>query len=389
LGSDPQRQSTMTTTTTADTDDVSALTETSFAQGVRCYCCGEDGHIAPDCPKRRTIPQADWYMNRAIQNLQSNNDDLNAETDADSGSQGSRSASTAPTRRTRWSGFMNHQKETAPDYRDVILLDTGSVLDLTANREFTADIYPSRSLLSMATNAGHKMITMEATVPGYGTTWYDEKAIANIFSFANLLAKPTTTRIKYDSNVEDAFWVYTKDAGMVKFPRTTDGLYAFCPPDQFCRSVADNQKEKQLLTTTKLDADACTVVGICNLIDTVEENRKGFTQRQFECAKKARKLYHIMGAPTVANFKHMLRSKIIKDCPVLPEDVNVAEKIFGPDIATLKGKSTRPKPKPVRADLVAVPKEFLTQHRNLELCMDVMYVNGLPMFTGIDRTIKF
>jgi hypothetical protein len=97
-----------------------------------------------------------------------------------------------------------------------------------------------------------------------------------------------------------------------------------------------------------------------------------------------------MGVPTVENFKHMLCSKIIKDCPVLSEDVNVAKKIFRPDIATLKGKSTQLKLKPVRADLVKVPKELLMEHHhNLELCIDVMYINGLPMFTGIDQTIKF
>ena len=89
------------------------------------------------------------------------------------------------------------------------------------------------------------------------------------------------------------------------------------------------------------------------------------------------------------NIKHMLRSKIVKDCPAPPEDIDVAEKIFGPDTATLKGKFARQKLKPVRADLVAVPKEFLTKHHNLELCMDIVFTNGLPMFTGIDWSIKF
>ena len=38
----------------------------------------------------------------------------------------------------------------------------------------------------------------------------------------------------------------------------------------------------------------------------------------------------------------------IKNCPVTVEDVSIAEKIFGPDVSSLKGKSTRRKPKPVR-----------------------------------------
>jgi hypothetical protein len=32
---------------------------------------------------------------------------------------------------------------------------------------------------------------------------------------------------------------------------------------------------------------------------------------------------------------------VIKNCPVTTEDVNIAKKIFGKDISSLKGKSTR------------------------------------------------
>jgi hypothetical protein len=78
-----------------------------------------------------------------------------------------------------------------------------------------------------------------------------------------------------------------------------------------------------------------------HMISTLSENRKGYTERQFINAKRARKLYHILGCPTVENYKHILRQKIIKNCPVTIEDVNIAEKIFGPDIGAMKGKTTR------------------------------------------------
>ena len=64
-------------------------------------------------------------------------------------------------------------------------------------------------------------------------------------------------------------------------------------------------------------------------------------------------------------------------------------KIFGPDIGALKGKTIRSKPIHVKKDLIEIPKELIEQHNNLTICMDVMFVNGLPMFTCIDRTIKF
>ena len=34
----------------------------------------------------------------------------------------------------------------------------------------------------------------------------------------------------------------------------------------------------------------------------------------------------------------MLKSNIIKNCPVTAADVDIAEKIYGPAISTLKGK---------------------------------------------------
>ena len=72
-----------------------------------------------------------------------------------------------------------------------------------------------------------------------------------------------------------------------------------------------------------------------------------------------------------------------------PEDVNNAEKIFGGNNGTLKRKSTRRRPTPVKDDLVEIPPELLEQHQDLTFCMDIMYVNGMPMLTGIDRSIRF
>jgi hypothetical protein len=115
--------------------------------------------------------------------------------------------------------------------------------------------------------------------------------------------------------------------------------------------------------------------GASNLISMVAENRKGYTLHQFERAKEARKLNHIVGTPTMNNFNSLLRMNVIQNCPVTVEDVNISEKIFGPDMSTLKGKSTRRKPKPVRSDLIEIPKDIIAKHHDIDLCMDAMDVN--------------
>ena len=85
----------------------------------------------------------------------------------------------------------------------------------------------------------------------------------------------------------------------------------------------------------------------------------------------------------------MLHANIIQDCPVTPADVDLAEKIFGVDMSTLKGKSTRPRAKPMRKDLIEIPKELIVKNQELELAMDTVYINTCAMLTSIDRTILF
>ena len=112
-------------------------------------------------------------------------------------------------------------------------------------------------------------------------------------------------------------------------------------------------------------------MGISNLV-TTRENWKGYTERQYDRAKTARKLYQIIGMPTVENFKVLLHMNAIRNCPVMVEDVKIAERILH---VKPEGKSTRRKPKPVRKDLVEIPAEITEKHHDIEVCMDTMLGN--------------
>ncbi|MGC9237634.1 MAG: hypothetical protein ACP5GF_12175 [Thiomonas sp.] len=205
--------------------------------------------------------------------------------------------------------------------------------------------------------------------------------MANIFGLAQLADK---YRVTFDSDVENAFVVHVDDR-VVKFACTPEGLYAYKPSDRYLAEVAESKCMNPPDST-----DAVTAYrGRSFLISSVEENRKGYTQRQFDDAKRARRFYHIMGCPTIENLKHLLRANIIQNCPVTPADVDLAEKIFGPDIGTLKGKTTRKPPPRVKDDVVEVPRELKEKHKELPYYMDILYVNGMPMLTGIDGNIRY
>jgi hypothetical protein len=153
-------------------------------------------------------------------------------------------------------------------------------------------------------------------VIGFGDAWYAPDFMANIFSFLHMKDK---YRITYDSKIDDAFHVHT-DNGIVKFGATKEGLYAYKPSKQFLKEVATT-KNKVLKHT---------------FVATVKDNIEGYSKNEVDGARRARKLYHAIGCPTIENLKHIIRMNLIRNCPVTTEDINNAERIWGADIGALK-----------------------------------------------------
>ena len=110
---------------------------------------------------------------------------------------------------------------------------------------------------------------------------------------------------------------------------------------------------------------------------------------ELQQAKEARTLYHNVGPPTVKNFKHMISTNMIANCPITIRDFDNAEKIYGPAMSALKGKSTQSKPKPVIHDEIVVPPEIYANNLELDLCIDVMFINGISFLVGIDKQVKY
>jgi hypothetical protein len=94
------------------------------------------------------------------------------------------------------------------DLKDVIILDTGSTIGATfMNPKLLSDITTTRKSLEMVTNAGTKRMFKTGVFEGFGKAWFDPTQVANIFGFSKL---EDQCRITYDSSVEHAFNVHTK-----------------------------------------------------------------------------------------------------------------------------------------------------------------------------------
>jgi hypothetical protein len=89
------------------------------------------------------------------------------------------------------------------------------------------------------------------------------------------------------------------------------------------------------------------------------------------------------------DFKWVIQSNQIKDCPVTVQYINVARKIWGKNIAALKGKTTRSKTIPVARDYFKVPMELMKLHKEVFLTTEIFFVNKIPFFLTLSRKICF
>ena len=205
------------------------------------------------------------------------------------------SPKTNDDKKTEWSSLqinlMNKKRKATEHMKDWIILDNGLTMSLFANPDLVEKIRESKNTLELHTNTGCKRNKTEADVPGFGMVWFNPDAIANIFGFADLVDKH---RITYDSVKEDAFLIHMPQK-IVKFQRSPEGLYFHQAPKKY-KTMLDKPMDMK----------------ISHMVTTVSENMKGYTSRQCERAKAARKLYHNMGTPTIESFKALLRSNIIQ-----------------------------------------------------------------------------
>ncbi len=146
-----------------------------------------------------------------------------------------------------------------------------------------------------------------------------------------------------------------------------------------------------LTSNSQLDPDSTPSTGVTDaaFVEMVVENAQVHTKAQQERASKARKLLQALGFPTVKDLKYVIQRNAIQDCPVTLEDVELAEKIYGPNVASIKGKTTHQKPTPVRSNLVEIPFPLLEAQRGVDLCFDTMFVNQIPFLTTVSKRILY
>jgi hypothetical protein len=246
------------------------------------------------------------------------------------------------------------------DLRESILLDSQSTMDLLCNASSVSKTCKSTTSMRLESNGGTMVVTRKATMPGYNKdVWFSTRAITNIIALSNLIQK---YRVTYDSD-DNIFVVHRESQGKphMEFRMHKCGLHY------------DDPRNKKNLA----------------FINTVSENKDGFTKRQIKSAELARTLYKPLRYPSMKDFKWVIQSNQIKDCPVTVQYIDVARKIWGKNITALKGKTTRSKSIPLARDYVKVPMELMKLHKDVFLTTYIFFVNKIPLFLTLSRKICF
>ena len=246
-----------------------------------------------------------------------------------------------------------------------VLLDSQSTISVFRNKNMLRNIRRSPHVLRAITNGGYQDSHMIGDFPNLGPVWYNKDSIANILSLSEVRRVCTVTM---DTSKEPAMNVHRKDGTIMSFIEHPSGLYVYNGND--------------------VTSDA---VNAYTLLNTVAEHKRMFSQRQIAAADAARALYRKIGRPDESEFQSILRGNFIRNCPVTPDDASRALLIYGPDVAVLKGKMTRSRasPRAPTFEAVPIPAPLLQHQRNVTLCVDFFFVQGIGFLHTISRGIGF
>ena len=109
------------------------------------------------------------------------------------------------------------------------------------------------------------------------------------------------------------------------------------------------------------------------MVQMVEENKIFFTDYQISRAYRAHKLLHTCtGLSLHCRYQATDQDEIY---------IDLAKKVYGTDVAFLKGKTFHQSTAPVVNEFIEIPREVIASQYNIDLCIDTMFLNVLALLT--------
>ena len=296
---------------------------------VECFKCETKGHYARDCPQKKQP------LDKVHVAVAESDDEYEGEP-------------------SEWGVALLASDEICCFSRFDVLLDNEASLNIFSNADLLTDLRKSGTTIRVSgiQQGGGVKVDHEGEFGEFGTVYYSESASANILSFASQVDSGAS--IRYD-HLSDCFTLQPKGSTRIfRFGRKrvvgSEGRFYSC-------DWREAQHDKALVAT-------------------VVQNIKAFTKREVEQARRARELLARMGFPTVEQAMRIINCGSNFD--VTARDFQIADAIWGKDIASLKGKTTK------RASSVpdiTVSTKIL--QRDQVLSIDIMFIEKLSILVGV------
>ena len=228
-----------------------------------------------------------------------------------------------------------------------ILLDTcaGESVFNDSSLSYNVEHAPTPMIVSGVNPKGKPLIIKKRGVSAFGNVYYSPNCAGNILSFGNAVRDCTDVKYLHEYDcyiVQDdsgkCFYRFSRDETMNIYQCNLDTMVTECMP---------------------------------LLVTTVEERKKKYTVRQVRDAELARDYQRRLGYASAAQTIKLIFQGNLTNSKVTARDVHRAIDIWGPDVGSLKGKTTSHQAK-LEEKLPLLVREHETEQI---MYIDIMFVN--------------